>query len=113
MKIRAVRVIPKQLPPPTGQTGIGHFRLADNATRIHPHMDAWVCERLLAGWHPKAIVLAVGGAFSLRTAYRWKRSLTGLAVVEMGGFEATFAIRRDGPPSRLTSWSRQSAMKAA
>jgi hypothetical protein len=69
-------------------------------------LDVWLAARLLAGMHPKAVAVASGGAITWRTAYRWRRALLGLREVELDGYTATFAIRRDFPPSRLTPWTK-------
>lgn len=78
----------------------------DNWPAGRPAIDLWLAARILAGMAPKAIVVASGGAFSLRTAYRWKRALVALVEIEVGGYVATYAIRRDQAPGRLTTWTR-------
>ncbi len=80
------------------------YTRADEPERTHPYFDEWLAGRVLAGWGAKAIVAASGGAFSERTAYRWKRELVRLETVRVGGHEATFAIRRFRPPTRLSAW---------
>ncbi len=67
-------------------------------------VDEWVAGRLLAGMHPKAVAVASCGRLSERSAYRWKKALLGLEVVEIAGQQATFAIRRGYPPARISEW---------
>lgn len=74
-----------------------------------PAIDLWLAARILGGMAPKAVVVASGGAFTLRTAYRWRRALVALEVVEVGGFAATYAIRRGQEPARLTTWAKAAA----
>lgn len=81
-----------------------------NARQAHPEFDLWLAQRLLAGWHPKAIVAASDNRINVRTAYRWARDLLRLEEVLVGGYVATFAIRRGSPPSRLTEWARAGRM---
>ena len=87
------------------------YTRADEPERTHPYFHEWLARRVLAGYSAKAIVAASGGAFSERTAYRWKRDLVRLETVCLGGFEATFAIRRSHPPTRLSSWRRLSTAR--
>ena len=82
----------------------GRYARADTPNRTHPEMDLWICRRILAGMRPSAIVAATDGAIHLRTAYRWRKVLKALRVVELDGHRATFAIRHDGPPTRITAW---------
>lgn len=86
--------------------GFGRFRLADWPKRTHPEIDAWICRRILAGIHPRAVVVALDGRITLRTAYRWKAALIGLEEVTIGGWRATFALRRGQGPTRITEWRR-------
>jgi hypothetical protein len=69
-----------------------------------PYLDAWIVRRLLAGAHPRAIAAATAGAISERTAYRWKRDVRGIEEVRVGDHVATFVLRRDQPPTRVTPW---------
>lgn len=87
-----------------------------NAPRLHRHRDAandptaqiepWIARRVVAGMAPRALVAATGGAISLRTAYRWRASIVRLEDVDIDGWRATFAIRRNDPPTRLSKWRR-------
>jgi len=78
----------------------------DGRPSSRPAIDEWIACRLLAGMSPKAVVVASDNAMTVRTAYRWRRELVGLAEVEVGGFRATFAIRRTSPPARVSSWTK-------
>lgn len=81
----------------------------EDRPRSHRALDAWLAGRIMAGWHPRAIVAACDGAMSERTAYRWRKRLTGTAIVRVGDHVALFAILRDAPPIRLGQWEPVSA----
>lgn len=66
--------------------------------------DAWAAERLAEGWHPRAVAVACG--VSVRTAYRWRKAI-GTVTVSVGGWSATFLARVDGPPVRVSDWTRE------
>jgi hypothetical protein len=85
----------------------------DGVPLSRPHLDEWVARRLLAGMHPTAAVLASGSAMSARTAYRWRKELVALEVVELDGRQATFAIRRTQPPARISPWRPCARAEAA
>lgn len=100
MKISTVSRIPvrgRRLEPQA-------IRDYDAPAAHRPAIDEWIAMRLLAGMHPKAVVVASGHVMALRTAYRWKRELVALEVVEPDGRQATFAIRRGVPPARISPW---------
>lgn len=103
MIVRTVTKIPvkgRRVPP-------GAITDFDALTPLaRPQVDVWVAHRLLAGMHPKALAVAVDGALSIRTIYRWKRALVALEVVELAGMQATFAIRRGQAPARITAWEK-------
>lgn len=84
----------------------------DSRPRAHPDLDVWLARRILARMTPKAIVVASGDAISLRTAYRWQRTLVGIEEVRIGEHVATFAIRRECAPTRLTPWEWKPASVA-
>lgn len=65
--------------------------------------DAWAIDRLRAGWHPKAVAIAVG--ISVRTAYRWRKA-AGVETIGIGGWSATFIIRDGQHPVRVSDWQR-------
>lgn len=71
-----------------------------------PALDRWLAERVLAGWKPAALVVASGGTFTMRTAYRWRAQLVRLEDIVIGDHVATFAIRRTQPPVRIEPWRR-------
>lgn len=101
MKVRRVSKIPvlgRRVPP-------GAIRDMDNEPwgTTRAQLDTWTARRLIAGMSPKAA--AVAGGMSVRSAYRWKKALVELRIVELGGMEATFAIRRGGPPARISEWT--------
>lgn len=83
-----------------------------NDHRIHPDLDEWVVRRVLAGMHPKALVAAAGGAVSLRTAYRWKHDIVGVEQVQVGEYRASYVLRRDAPPTRITAWESKPVVLA-
>jgi hypothetical protein len=61
-------------------------------------------EDLIAGRSPTLVARESG--MSVRTAYRWRAQLVGIESVCVGGWVATFAIRRGKPPSRISAWER-------
>lgn len=69
-----------------------------------PAFDPWLLRRMLAGMSPKA--LAIAGEMSVRTAYRWRSEMVSVEEVTVGGYKATYVLRRTKPPIRVTSWSR-------
>lgn len=83
-------------------SGETRFALADHPNRTKA--DGWAARRLLAGWSPRAI--AVGTGVSLRTAQRWRSEIVRVEDVEVGGYVASFAIRRTKPPLRLEPWRK-------
>ncbi len=100
MRVRSVKRVPvrgRRVSPEA-------VRDWDGIPSGRPHIDAWLAARVLAGMSPRALVVASGGAMCVRTAYRWRRALLGLEEVELSGYRATFAIRRDAPPARITPW---------
>jgi len=101
------RTVTRIAPPLPVESGIGSMRNADHPTRSKsPELDEWIIRRIVAGYHPKAIVAACDGAISERTAYRWRKLIRGLTVVEVDGYRATFVLRRGQPPSRISVWER-------
>lgn len=91
--------------PTWPESGLGgRFRNADNHVRSHPHLDEWICRRILAGMRPQALHAATDGRIAVRTFYRWRKDLLGLEIVTVGGYAATFALRRSGAPTRITPW---------
>lgn len=90
--------------PTTRSRGSVITTRTDSRVRALVGIDPWLARRILAGHRPKAI--AVMGGVSLRTAYRWCSTLLDVRDVEVGGYVATFAIRRDAEPIRLDDWRR-------
>ena len=72
------------------------------ASGIGPRFDAWLVRRLLAGMHPSA--LAVAGGISVRSAYRWRRDVLAMEDVRVGEHVATYVVRRDKTPIRVSRW---------
>jgi len=60
--------------------------------------------RLAAGWKPDAIVIASGGQVRKETVQRWVRTFLRLELVQVGDHVATFVIRRERPPVRVSVW---------
>lgn len=67
-------------------------------------MDTWLVRRLLAGWTPQAVATASAGRVSVRTVYRWRKSLMGVETVRVGRHLADFALRRRRTPIRISDW---------
>jgi hypothetical protein len=59
---------------------------------------------LLAGVAPKDVAASTG--MSVRTAYRWRKDLRAIELVEVDGWTATFARFRYRAPVRISAWSR-------
>jgi hypothetical protein len=66
--------------------------------------DAWIVERIVAGWRPQAIAVAAG--VSLRTAQRWRAEVIRVEELSVGGWVARFAVCRTRAPFRLEPWRR-------
>ena len=82
----------------------------DHPARFGPRPStAFAVRRLLAGWTPQAVVVACGGEFSVRTAYRWRKAILSIETVRVGAYEADFVIRRKGTPIRVTAWTTTEA----
>lgn len=88
--------------PTTSQAGPGIAYAQKETERLA--IDPWLARRIEAGWHPRAV--AAAGGISLRTAYRWKAALVEVRDVEVAGYVAAFAVRRDAVPVRLEAWRR-------
>lgn len=69
-----------------------------------PALDAWALRKLLAGWSPRAVVAAVDGRITVRTAYRWRAAVLSVETLRVGAWEADYAIRRNAPPARISAW---------
>ncbi len=82
-------------------TALGRF--ADSVTN-RPAVDEWLLRRVAQGWTPEAIIAASGRSISRTTAYRWVREFVRTEEVTVGGFTATFVIRRNRPPARISQW---------
>lgn len=83
--------------------GLGKVVLSDPEHTRSPYRDSWIIRRVLAGWHPTAIQTAVG--VSRRTAQRWRAESDRLEQVTVGGYVATFLVRKSKPPVRISAWS--------
>ena len=68
-----------------------------------PGLDLAAVRALLRGVHPRVVADVYG--VNARTAYRWGRDLVAVEVVQVDGWIATFARRRDKPPVRITEWT--------
>ena len=99
---------------PGHRIGVPRRRLTGMNTRAlheaadspaHTVVDVWAVRRMLHGMHPIAVAVAAG--VSIRTAYRWRNDVVGLEEVTIGAHSATFVLRRDKPPMRLTPWRRK------
>ena len=69
-------------------------------------MDVWAIRRMLSGMAPVSV--AVAADVSVRTAYRWRAEVIGLEDIVVGPWRATFVLRRNKPPMRLTVWRMKS-----
>ena len=87
----------------TGMNTLALHEAAESPSRTP--VDVWALRRMLHGMHPVAVASAAG--VSLRTAYRWRNDVAGLEEVAIGTHSATFVIRHDKPPMRLTPWRRK------
>lgn len=67
-------------------------------------LDPWAARRIFAGWSVDAVAVAAG--VSKRTAYRWAKT-SSLETVRIGGYVATYAIRTDAAPIRITDWTKE------
>lgn len=67
-------------------------------------VDAYAARRIAAGWDVRAIATACG--VSVRTAYRWRKTVRTVEAVEVDGYLAHFLLYHGRPPRQITSWMR-------